>query len=84
MWIGSASPICTGNIVAGNLEIHNNSGATTADGNTVNGNLDDHNNSGATAVFGNTAGAILTCKQDASITGGGNTGGQKQGQCAAF
>ena len=75
---------CAGNVIGGNLEVHNNSAATTVVANTVTGNLDDHNNAGPTQVFFDVVGKTLTCKQNASITGGGNTAKSTQGQCAAF
>jgi hypothetical protein len=42
-------------------------------------------NTAATQVFGNKVSNTLQCQSNtASITGGGNTAKQKQGQCAAF
>ena len=80
----SSSPACAGNTVGGNLQVFNNSGATTVDGNIATGNLDDHNNTGPTQVFNNIVGSNLTCQQNTSITGGGNMAKSKSGQCAAF
>jgi hypothetical protein len=81
--IGSA-PSCPGNMIGGNLQVHNNSGATAIFGNTVGGNLQDLNNTGPSQVFGNTVQKNLQCQNDSAITGGGNLAAQKQGQCSAF
>jgi legume-like lectin family protein len=81
--IGSATG-CAGNTVGGNLQVLNNSGATTIDSNTVGGNLLDQNNLGATQVFTNTITHNLQCSGNSSITGGGNTAAHKLGQCATF
>ncbi len=80
----TSTAACAGNIVGGNLEVQNNSGATTVIGNTVTGNLDDHNNTGPTQVFSNVVRNNLTCQQYSLITGAGNKAKSKQGQCAAF
>ncbi len=82
--IGSVSPSCAGNLVSGNLTVQGNTGSTTVDGNSVKGNLQDQSNTGPTQVFSNTVSGNLQCQSDSSITGGGNTAAQKQGQCAAF
>jgi len=82
--IGTADISCGGNIVVGNVEIHNNTGLTTTFQNTVSGNLHDHNNTGPTQVFGNTVVKNLQCMGNSSITGGTNTAEQKQGQCINF
>ena len=82
--IGSASPSCMGNVIGGNLEVHNNRGSTTIFGNIVTGNLDDHNNTAPTQVFDNTVKRNLQCVGNSSITGGGNAAGRKQGQCTGF
>ncbi len=75
---------CAGNTVHGNLTVQSNSGATTVDGNMVGGNLTDQGNHGPTQVFTNVVNHNLTCQGNSDITGGGNTAGHKQGQCAAF
>ena len=82
--IGSAFPACTGNTIGGNLEVQNNTGETRIFDNTVKGNLHDQDNTGSTQVFVNTIGGNLQCDNDASITGGKNLAGNKQGQCSAF
>jgi len=84
--IGPASASCAGNVILGNLEVHDNkSGAATAlIKNRVGGNLQDNNNAAPTQVFNNVVTKTLACAGNASITGGGNTAAQKQGQCAAF
>lgn len=80
----TAATIMNGNIVTGNIQVQNNTGATSVNGNIVTGNLQDQNNTGPTQVFSNIVGNGLQCQQDSSITGGGNTSAQKQGQCSAF
>jgi len=83
--IGAAPPSsCAGNVVGGNLEVQNNTAATSLFGNFVTGNLQDHNNTGATQVFSNTVQQSLQCQNNSAITGGANKARQKQGQCAAF
>ncbi len=72
------------NTVTGNLQNQNNAAATSVNSNIVTGNLQDQNNAGPTQIFSNIVGANLQCQQNSSITGGGNTAGQKQGQCTAF
>lgn len=73
-----------GNTVGNNLTVQNNTAATIVNGNTVTGNLQDQNNTAPTQVFTNVVGNDLQCQQDSSITGGGNTARQKQGQCITF
>jgi hypothetical protein len=36
------------------------------------------------SLYGNTVGKNLSCSGNASITGGGNSAQNKEGQCAAF
>jgi hypothetical protein len=80
----AAATTVNDNTVTANLQIQNNAAATTVNGNIVTGNLQDQNNAGPTQIFGNLVGNNLQCQQNSSITGGGNTAGQKQGQCTAF
>jgi hypothetical protein len=75
---------CPGNVVVGDLEVHDNSSSTSIYGNTVSGNLDDHNNTGSTQVFSNVVLKNLQCVNNASIIGGSNTANQKRGQCRGF
>jgi sugar lactone lactonase YvrE len=83
--IGSTNPAsCAGNNVGGDLQVQNNTAATTVAGNTVGGNLQDQNNTAPTQVFTNRVGNNLQCGGDTSITGGGNTAASKQGQCSTF
>jgi hypothetical protein len=83
--IGALPPAsCAGNTVGGDLQVQNNTAATTVVGNTVGGNLQDNSNIGATQVFNNLVNNNLQCQLDSAITGGGNTAGSKQGQCATF
>ena len=83
--IGSTNPAsCAGNNVGGDLQVQNNTAATTVAGNTVGGNLQDNNNTAPTQVFTNMIANNLQCAGDTSITGGGNTARSKQGQCSTF
>ncbi|HLH20157.1 MAG TPA: hypothetical protein VKX45_23225 [Bryobacteraceae bacterium] len=81
--IGSSGS-CAGNTIGGHLQLQNNSGANSIFGNSVADELHIQNNTGSTQVFHNTVQKILHCENNSSITGGGNTAQQKQGQCAAF
>jgi hypothetical protein len=83
--IGSTVPTsCAGNKIGDNLLINSNAGGTIADANVIGGNLLDDNNTGPAQVFNNTISRKLKCLNNSSITGGGNTAGEKQGQCASF
>jgi hypothetical protein len=79
---GSVSAV--GNTVGGSVTVRDNLATTIILGDTVTGNLEDLQNLGATQVVNNTIGGTLACKQDANITGSGNTAGSKQGQCSTF
>ena len=80
----TATANAIGNSVANNLTVQGNTAATMVNGNSVHGNLQDQNNTAPTTVFSNVVGNNLQCQQNTSITGGSNTAGQKQGQCASF
>ena len=80
--IGSSG--CAGNTVTGDLQVHNNTAATTIDYNTVGGNLTDQSNTAASQVFNNSVTKNLQCGGNTAITGGGNTASSKQGQCSNF
>ncbi len=82
--IGSESPSCPGNVISGDLQVHNNTAPTSMYGNLVGGNLQIQNNNAAPQVFYNVVSHNLQCQNNSSITGGGNTASQKQGQCANF
>jgi cytoskeletal protein CcmA (bactofilin family) len=82
--IGSAAPSCAGNIIGGNLEVQNNTGSTAIFDDVVVGNLQDQDNSAATRVFDNFVKQNLQCQNNPTISGGGNSAKQKQGQCSAF
>jgi hypothetical protein len=73
-----------GNIISDNLTVQSNATNTVVNGNTVRGNLVDKNNTGSTEVFTDQITGNLQCSGNASITGGSNTAGSKQGQCAIF
>jgi hypothetical protein len=80
-----ASSGCPGNTIQGDLEIGNNTAWTQVAGNTVVGNLQVQNNTGAaTQVSNNAVTKSLQCQNNSSITGGGNSASQKQGQCSSF
>jgi hypothetical protein len=81
--IGAAT-VCFGNTVGGNIQVGNNTAGVQIVGNTVSGNLQVQNDTGATIVSGNHVTKNLQCSGNTTITGGGNTASQKQGQCAAF
>jgi lysophospholipase L1-like esterase len=81
--IGAAA-MCPGNTVGGNLQVGNNAGAVGIVGNIVTGNLQVQNDTGSTIVFSNNVAKNLQCSGNTTITGGGNTALQKQGQCAVF
>jgi hypothetical protein len=67
--IGSPSaPWCTGNIIGGNLDVHNNWAAVTMSGNTVTGNLEVHNNTAPTAVSANQVNGDLHDHNNSSPT----------------
>jgi hypothetical protein len=83
--IGWANPWCVGNIIGGNLQVHNNTASIAIFSNTVGGNIQIQNNSAPTQVFNNTVKQSLQCQNNfPATTGGGNTAAQKQGQCSAF
>jgi hypothetical protein len=78
--------------VSGDLQYHNNgtavqvgSASPACAGNVVGGNLQVTNNTALAQVFDNTVTGNLQCHNNtSSITGGGNTATQKQGQCSSF
>jgi hypothetical protein len=81
--IGAAT-MCPGNTVGGNLQVGSNSATVGIVANIVGGNLQVQNDTGPTIVSNNKIANNLQCSGNATITGGGNTATQKQGQCAAF
>ena len=80
----SASTWLFNNTVTGNLQDQNNAASTEIVGNSVGGNLQVQNNAASTQVSDNTVSNTLQCQNNRSITGGGNTAKQKQGQCGSF
>jgi hypothetical protein len=89
--VASATPVligatsgCPGNNVSGDLLVSANLAPTSIDNNTVGGGLADLANLQPTQVFSNHVKGLLTCTADSAISGGGNTGAKKQGQCAGF
>jgi lysophospholipase L1-like esterase len=85
MVIGWAAPWCAGDVIGGNLEVHNNTASIAILNNTVGGNVQVQNNTASTQVFNNIVRQNLQCQSNSpATTGGGNTAAQKQGQCSAF
>ena len=73
---------CAGNIIGGDLQIHNNTAPAQVLNNSVTGTLDVHNNTANVQAVGNTVTGTLTCFNNSSITGGPNLdSNQAQGQC---
>lgn len=80
-----AAPGCSGDSIGGNLQVDGNSASAVISGLQVGGNLQIQDNTGpAMQVSGNVVGNNLLCENNASITGGGNSAHQKQGQCASL
>lgn len=84
--IGSASLWCAGNVIGGNLEaqVSTGVGSIAIVNNIVGGNLLDLNNAAPTQVVDNQVTQDLQCQNNVSITGSGNSAGQKKGQCKAL
>jgi hypothetical protein len=77
---------CAGNVVGNNLQVDNNSAATSIDYNKVGGNLQVNNDTAATDVSGNTVGNNLHCQNNTpAVThiAPNMVQGKAQGQCAA-
>jgi hypothetical protein len=77
--------------VKGNLQVNNNAepiaigtGLLSCPGNIVGGNLQVDNNSGPIQVFDDSVSGNLHCKNNLSITTGGNSAKSIQGECAGF
>ena len=87
---GSAAVQICGAAIDGNLQYQNNGAAVTIGGasgcagNTIGGNVQVNGNSASAVVSDNAVSGNLQCQNDASITGGGNSARQKQGQCASL
>ena len=86
----SQNSIC-GVAINGDLEIDNNastvqvgSNSGSCSGSVIGGHLEIQNNTALVQGFNNTISDILTCAGNNSVTGGGNSATQKQGQCSAF
>jgi hypothetical protein len=77
---------CAGNTVRNDLQVHNNSAATSIDYNKVGGNLQVNNDKAVTDVSGNTVGNNLQCQNNTPTVTHialNIVQGQAQGQCAA-
>ncbi|HET9107698.1 MAG TPA: DUF5666 domain-containing protein [Steroidobacteraceae bacterium] len=80
-----APPGCAADSIRGNLQVSGNSASAVVSGNEVGGNLQVLGNTGpSTQVSGNVVGKNLQCENNASISGGGNSAQEKQGQCASL
>jgi YVTN family beta-propeller protein len=73
-----------GNTVRFDLLDRDNKAATVIDGNIVGWDLLAECNRVSTQVFSNSVKHNISCRDDASITGGGNTAERKEGQCSRF
>jgi hypothetical protein len=73
-----------GGSTGGNVQIQNGTSAVDISSVVIGGQLHIQNNTGSVRVFNNRIDKNLHCQNNASITGGGNTAKQKQGQCSAF
>jgi hypothetical protein len=77
---------CAGNTVRNNLQVDNNSAATSIDYNNVGGNLQVNNDTATTDVSGNRIGNNLECQNNTPAVTHialNIVRGQAQGQCAA-
>jgi uncharacterized repeat protein (TIGR03803 family) len=88
---GSAQNTICGVNVFGSLYFDGNgspveigSSAGACPGNSIGGDLEVDNNTAQVQVFNNTIRDFLMCSGNTSITGGGNTAREKQGQCSTF
>jgi hypothetical protein len=89
---GSAMNQICGTQILGNVQVSSNAtplqfGArslVSCPGNFVGGNLAIENNTGAIAVYDNAVQKNLTCSNNTSITGAGNTASKELGQCSNF
>ena len=86
----AASQICQSS-VGGNLQVSNNSipiaiglPQTSCSPNSFGKNVEIQGNRAPIAFNDNTVAKSLTCSQNASISGGGNTADKKTGQCSGF
>jgi hypothetical protein len=71
--------------INGDLQFDSNAARIVARNNTVGANLQAVQNTGGVVLTGNTIAENLQCKQNnPPPTGGGNTAGDKEGQCATL
>ena len=78
---------CAGNTVGNNLQVQNNTAATSIDYNNVSGNLQINNDTATTDVSGNTVGNNLQCQNNTPTVTHialNRVQGRAQGRCAAF
>lgn len=69
--------------ITGDLQLFSNSARMAARGNTILANLQAVSNTGGLVIQNNNISENLQCKQNnPPPTGGGNTAGDKEGQCA--
>jgi hypothetical protein len=89
---GAAMNQVCGSKVSGNVEVDYNATPVqlgsaqpgSCPGNDVGSTLNIGSNTAAIAVYNSRITKLLSCASNSSITGGGNTAQQKQGQCATF
>jgi len=83
--VGSSHPVsCAGNVIGGNLHIHNNFASIVASANTINGDFDIGQNVGGISVFRNDITKVLRCKGNSMIAGATNLAAEKTDQCVSF
>ncbi|AHY47585.1 Hypothetical Protein RradSPS_2302 [Rubrobacter radiotolerans] len=72
-----------GSTIDGNLQLKENYASITAQNNTIRGNLQAESNRGGLVFKNNRISGSFQCKQNnPAPTGGGNTAGDKEGQCS--
>ncbi len=72
-------------VIDSDLQIEQNTGAFTLDRNRVRGNLQANQNTGGLVITANRVSENLQCQANSPApTGGGNTAGDKEGQCASL
>jgi hypothetical protein len=88
---GSAQSEVCGTNVKGNLHLKDSDAAVaigtisaSCPGNTIGGNIEVDDNLGPVQIFDDSVGGNLHRKDNAAITGGGDSARSLRGQCAAF
>jgi hypothetical protein len=71
--------------IDGDLQVEQNRAAYALDANVVRGNLQANQNTGGLSITANRVSENLQCQANSPApTGGGNTAGDKEDQCAAL